>query len=350
MLVRAGYIRQLAAGLYSYLPLAHRSLRKIEQILREEMDAIGGQEMCMPVVHPAELWQQSGRWYDIGPEMGRLTDRRGRDLVLAMTHEEVVTDLCKSEIRSYRQLPQMVYHMQTKFRDEPRARGGLIRVIMPRNSSTSRKIKKRKTKNNKDTNLYTKNSRECNSKKSNSYYCASIDLAPFKKNLKTEKNKKKKIKYKLKKKQRKIYSNQKRNPVPKPGPSFASSTRRWKWKTLKSTSFSLKQKKLLFKVHHLSTIIERNKVIIYNLQSNLTTTSLKTNTGNLTFTTQSSTQRTPANILQDIKYLESENKTLTNRIQQIKEKEQSDQLKKKHITLKESTKAMATSYVNAFTT
>jgi prolyl-tRNA synthetase len=128
MLVRAGYVRQLAAGLYSYLPLAHRSLRKIEQILREEMDAINGQEMCMPVVHPAEIWQDSGRWYEIGDEMGRFQDRKGRDLVLAMTHEEVVTTLCKSEIRSYRQLPQMVYHMQTKFRDEPRARGGLIRV------------------------------------------------------------------------------------------------------------------------------------------------------------------------------------------------------------------------------
>ena len=128
MLVRAGYVRQLAAGLYSYLPLAHRSLRKIEQILREEMDAIGGQEMCMPVVHPAEIWQESGRWYEIGDEMGRFQDRKGRELVLAMTHEEVVASLCKSEIRSYRQLPQMVYHMQTKFRDEPRARGGLIRV------------------------------------------------------------------------------------------------------------------------------------------------------------------------------------------------------------------------------
>ncbi len=128
MLVRAGYVRQLAAGLYSYLPLAHKSLRKIEQILREEMDAIGGQEMCMPVVHPAEIWQESGRWFEIGDEMGRFQDRKGRDLVLAMTHEEVVTSLCKSEIRSYRQLPQMVYHMQTKFRDEPRARGGLIRV------------------------------------------------------------------------------------------------------------------------------------------------------------------------------------------------------------------------------
>ncbi|MCY4233659.1 MAG: proline--tRNA ligase [Bacteroidetes bacterium] len=128
MLARAGYVRQLAAGLYSYLPLAHRSLRKIEQILREEMDAIGGQELCMPVVHPAEIWQESGRWYDIGDEMGRFQDRKGRDLVLALTHEEVVATLCKSEIRSYRQLPQLVYHMQTKFRDELRARGGLIRV------------------------------------------------------------------------------------------------------------------------------------------------------------------------------------------------------------------------------
>ena len=128
MLLRAGYIRQLAAGLFSYLPPAWRAMRKIEQILREEMDGIGGQEMCMPVVHPAELWQESGRWYEIGDPMARLKDRRGRDLVLAMTHEEVVTSLCKTEVRSYRQLPQMVYHMQTKFRDEPRARGGLIRV------------------------------------------------------------------------------------------------------------------------------------------------------------------------------------------------------------------------------
>ena len=128
LLLRAGYIRQLAAGIFSYLPLAQRSLRKIEQILREEMDAIDGQEVCMPVVHPAELWQQTGRWYDIGSTMGRFKDRRERDMVLAMTHEEVVAELCRSEIRSYRQLPQMVYHIQTKFRDEPRARGGLIRV------------------------------------------------------------------------------------------------------------------------------------------------------------------------------------------------------------------------------
>ena len=128
MLLRAGYVRQLAAGLFSYLPLAQRSLQKIERILRDEMDRIGGQEMCMPVVHPAELWQKTGRWYDIGDTMGRLKDRKGRDLVLAMTHEEVVAHLCKTEVRSYRQLPMMVYHIQTKFRDEPRARGGLIRT------------------------------------------------------------------------------------------------------------------------------------------------------------------------------------------------------------------------------
>jgi prolyl-tRNA synthetase len=128
LLVRAGFIRQLGQGLFSYLPLAKRSLTKIENILREEMNAIGGQEMTMPVVHPAETWQATGRWYSIGPEMARFKDRKERDMVLAMTHEEVVTDLCKTEIRSYRQLPQLVYHIQTKFRDDPRPRAGLIRV------------------------------------------------------------------------------------------------------------------------------------------------------------------------------------------------------------------------------
>ncbi len=128
LLVRAGFIRQLGQGLFSYLPLAKRSLTKIENILREEMNAIGGQEMTMPVTHPAEVWQATGRWYSIGPEMARFKDRKERDMVLAMTHEEVVTDLCKTEIRSYRQLPQLVYHIQTKFRDDPRPRAGLIRV------------------------------------------------------------------------------------------------------------------------------------------------------------------------------------------------------------------------------
>ena len=128
LLVRAGFIRQLGQGLFSYLPLAKRSLTKIENILREEMNAIGGQEMTMPVTHPAEVWQATGRWYSIGPEMARFKDRKERDMVLAMTHEEVVADLCKTEIRSYRQLPQLVYHIQTKFRDDPRPRAGLIRV------------------------------------------------------------------------------------------------------------------------------------------------------------------------------------------------------------------------------
>ncbi len=128
LLLKAGLIRQLAAGVFSYLPLARRALNKIENIIRQEMDAIGGQEMTMPVVHPAEIWQQSGRWYKIDAEMGRFKDRSGRDMVLAMTHEEVVADLARREIRSYRQLPQLVYHIQTKWRDDPRPRAGLIRV------------------------------------------------------------------------------------------------------------------------------------------------------------------------------------------------------------------------------
>jgi prolyl-tRNA synthetase len=121
-------IRPLGAGLYSLLPLGYRVVRKVEQIIREEMDAIGGQEMLMPLVHPADIWRKSGRFDKIGPEMARFKDRADRDLVLAMTHEEVVADLTASEINSYRQLPQIVYHMQSKFRDEPRSRGGLIRV------------------------------------------------------------------------------------------------------------------------------------------------------------------------------------------------------------------------------
>ena len=128
LLLRAGFIRQLGQGLFSYMPLAKRSLTKIENILREEMNAIGGQELTMPVVHPAETWQATGRWYSIGAEMARFKDRKERDMVLAMTHEEVVADLCKSDIKSYRQLPQLVYHIQTKFRDDPRPRAGLIRV------------------------------------------------------------------------------------------------------------------------------------------------------------------------------------------------------------------------------
>jgi prolyl-tRNA synthetase len=128
LLVRAGYIRQLGAGIYSLLPLGFRVSQRIEQVIREEMDTIGGQEMEMPVVHPADLWRESGRYAKIGPEMVRFKDRGGRDMVLAMTHEEVVADLLREIVKSYRQLPAIVYHFQTKFRDEPRARGGLIRV------------------------------------------------------------------------------------------------------------------------------------------------------------------------------------------------------------------------------
>lgn len=128
LLLRAGFIRQLAAGIFSYLPLARRSLTKIEDIMREEMNAIGGQEITMPVVHPADLWKETQRWYQIGAEMGRFKDKNGRDMVLAMTHEEVVADLVRKEIRSYRQLPMLIYHIQTKWRDDPRPRAGLIRV------------------------------------------------------------------------------------------------------------------------------------------------------------------------------------------------------------------------------
>jgi prolyl-tRNA synthetase len=128
LLLRAGFVRQLASGIFSYLPLGRRSMDKIERIMREEMNAIGGQEITMPVVHPGELWKESGRWYEVGPELGRFQDKTGRDMALAMTHEEVVADLTRKEIRSYRQLPQMIYHIQTKWRDEPRARGGLIRL------------------------------------------------------------------------------------------------------------------------------------------------------------------------------------------------------------------------------
>jgi prolyl-tRNA synthetase len=128
LLVRAGYVQQLSAGVFSFLPLGQRVVRKVEAILRAEMEAIGGQEVTMPVVHPAELWQETGRWYDIGPEMVRFRDRAGRDLVLAMTHEEVVADIARKQIRSYRQLPRVLFQIQTKYRDEPRPRGGLLRT------------------------------------------------------------------------------------------------------------------------------------------------------------------------------------------------------------------------------
>lgn len=128
LLLRAGFIRQLASGIFSYLPLARRSMNKIEAIIREEIEAIGGQEMTMPVIHPAEIWKRTGRWQQIDAEMGRFKDRNGRDMALAMTHEEVVADLVSKEVRSYRQLPLLIFHIQTKWRDDPRPRAGLIRV------------------------------------------------------------------------------------------------------------------------------------------------------------------------------------------------------------------------------
>ncbi len=128
LLVRGGFVRQLAAGIYSYLPLAMRSLAKVEAIVREEMDAIGGLEFRLPALHPAEIWKQSGRWDVMGDEMFRLKDRRGSEYGLGMTHEEIFTLVARDELRSYRDLPQVWYQIQTKFRDEPRPKSGLLRV------------------------------------------------------------------------------------------------------------------------------------------------------------------------------------------------------------------------------
>jgi len=128
LLLRAGYVRQLAAGLYSYLFLARRSLLKIERIIREEMDGIGAQELFLPELHPADVWRKSGRWDAIGHDMFRLQDRWGRELCLGMTEEEVMTSIAIGELRSYKQLPQLWYQIQAKFRDEPRPKSGLMRV------------------------------------------------------------------------------------------------------------------------------------------------------------------------------------------------------------------------------
>ncbi len=128
LMVRAGLVRQLAAGLYIYLPLGLRVLNKICQIIREEMNAIGAQELSMPVLQPAEIWMQSGRYESIGEEMFRLKDRGGREMVLGMTHEEIITWLASREIRSYRELPQVWYQIQTKLRDEARPKSGVLRT------------------------------------------------------------------------------------------------------------------------------------------------------------------------------------------------------------------------------
>jgi prolyl-tRNA synthetase len=128
LLLRAGIVRQLSAGIYSYLPLGQRIALKVMQILREEMNHIGGQEFFLPALHPAELWQESGRWQAIGDDMFRLKDRKGTDLCLGMTHEEVFTSIARNELRSYKQLPQVWYQIQVKFRDEPRPKSGLMRL------------------------------------------------------------------------------------------------------------------------------------------------------------------------------------------------------------------------------
>jgi prolyl-tRNA synthetase len=128
LMLRGGFIRQLSAGVYTFLPLGWRTLEKIIRIVREEMNRAGGQELLMPAMQPAELWKETGRWDLYGPELVRFQDRRGRDFCLGPTHEEVITDLARREIRSYRQLPLMLYQIQTKFRDEIRPRFGIMRA------------------------------------------------------------------------------------------------------------------------------------------------------------------------------------------------------------------------------
>lgn len=128
LMIRSGMVRPLAAGIYCYLPLGHRVLDKINTIIREEMDRIGGQEITLPALHPGELWQQTGRWDEIGEEMFRLKDRGKRDMCLGMTHEEVIAWLAAREIRSYRELPQIWYQIQVKFRDEARPKSGVLRT------------------------------------------------------------------------------------------------------------------------------------------------------------------------------------------------------------------------------
>ena len=127
LMLRAGFIRKTVSGIYGYMPLGYRVLRKIEQIIREEMDASGGQEILMSALQPAELWEESGRWGDYGPEMWRIHDRNDREFCLGPTHEEIFTDIVRNEVSSYRQMPLNLYQIQTKYRDEARPRFGLIR-------------------------------------------------------------------------------------------------------------------------------------------------------------------------------------------------------------------------------
>src|SRR5436305_4148175 len=127
LMLRAGLIKRLAAGIYTYMPMGLRTIRKVEAIVREEMDRAGAIELLMPVVQPAELWQESGRYTQYGPELMRVQDRHERPFVIQPTSEEVITDIARQELRSYRSLPRNFYHIQTKFRDERRPRFGLMR-------------------------------------------------------------------------------------------------------------------------------------------------------------------------------------------------------------------------------
>ncbi len=128
LMFRAGMIRQLARGIYTWLPLGLRVLRKVESIVRDEMDNAGAQELLMPAVQPAELWQESGRWDQYGPELLRIDDRHQREFCFGPTHEEIITDVVRREIKSYKQLPANFYQIQTKFRDEIRPRFGIMRA------------------------------------------------------------------------------------------------------------------------------------------------------------------------------------------------------------------------------
>ena len=141
LMIRAGLVSKLASGLYSYLPIGLRVIQKIEKIIREEMNKSIAQELLMPVAQPAELWQESGRWEEYGPELLRLKDRHERDFCLGPTHEEVITNIAKQYLRSYKQLPVNFYQIQTKFRDEIRPRFGVCLLYTspsPRDLSTSR--------------------------------------------------------------------------------------------------------------------------------------------------------------------------------------------------------------------
>src|SRR5450631_4076410 len=128
LMLRAGLIRRLAAGLYSWMPLGLRTLKKVERIVREEMDRAGALELCMPTIQPAELWKESGRWTKYGPELLRFKDRHDREFAYGPTHEEVITDIARRELRSYKQLPVNFYQIQSKFRDEIRPRFGVMRA------------------------------------------------------------------------------------------------------------------------------------------------------------------------------------------------------------------------------